>query len=291
MLPGRNFGSTQYAKAGFLLRDRKSQPSSCTWRITCCVWGRQSQRKSLASFVYGFHQLMAEYYRGQPAEIRALMPDRAAASLYFLYPFDVLERACEADPCAENFQRWLRFAVEGSPPRCDYVRGTVERGPASRHPAVIALDAIRGEAKRTAEGFQADGAGRTDRRFECRGRRARLRLLVSMAVRHLRGKKPRLAEKELRDIEALPQAQQGDRPAFLAALRHAWCFFDSPEKAAAAHAEAVRLLGEPITAYLLLLQVEQWCKLPSPRSANRHSPRRHCSQRSEGYARLATTSA
>ena len=54
-------------------------------------------------------------------------------------------------------------------------------------------------------------------------RRARLRLLISLATRHLQQKKTHLAEPELRQIEALPQAQQGDRPALAAALR--WVYW------------------------------------------------------------------
>ena len=49
------------------------------------------------------------------------MPRRDDPDLYFLYPFYVLERACHADPCSENFQRWLRYAVDDSSDMCDTV--------------------------------------------------------------------------------------------------------------------------------------------------------------------------
>jgi hypothetical protein len=91
-------------------------------------------------------------------------------------------------------------------------------------------------------------------------RRARLRLLVAMTARHLRGNKPKLAEKDLRQIEALPQAQQGDRPAFVAALRYVWCNARNAGKDAdAAFAEAARFLADDATTQLLFLQVENWC--------------------------------
>jgi hypothetical protein len=63
----------------------------------------------------------ADYYRGQPAEIRALMSSRKDADLHFLSSVTLLARACEADPCAENFQRWLHHAEEAAPATCDMV--------------------------------------------------------------------------------------------------------------------------------------------------------------------------
>src|SRR5262249_34662027 len=48
----------------------------------------------------------AGLYKGQPPEIRMLMPGKPA-DLYYLSPDEVLDRACRADPRAENFQRWL----------------------------------------------------------------------------------------------------------------------------------------------------------------------------------------
>jgi hypothetical protein len=85
-----------------------------------------------------------------------------------------------------------------------------------------------------------------------------------MAVRHLREKKSGLAEKELRQIEGLPQAQQGDRPAFLAALRFVRCQLTNDKVgSAAAFEQATRLLGDACIAHLLFLHVECWCGVKS----------------------------
>ena len=64
-------------------------------------------------------------------------------------------------------------------------------------------------------------------------RRAALRLLVAQAIRHLRQRKPHLAEQKLAALEALPQAQEADRPAFLAGLRWACCVMRGEAEAAA----------------------------------------------------------
>src|SRR4029077_5896267 len=57
-----------------------------------------------------------------------------------------------------------------------------------------------------------------------------------------------------------PQAQQGDRPAFVAALRFVWCLLRNEKHAAdSAYAEVVRFLGDAPTAQFLLLETERWC--------------------------------
>src|ERR1039458_121479 len=78
---------------------------------------------------------------------------------------------------------------------------------------------------------------------------------------HLQQKKTHLAEPELRQIEALPQAQQGDRPALAAALR--WVFWTLRAEAAqadAARAAVVRLLGGERAAQIVLKAVAGACK-------------------------------
>lgn len=203
----------------------------------------------------------ADYYRGQPPEIRALMSSRSNIDLYFLSPHTVLERACEADPCAENFQRWLRHAEETSPAAGDLVAERWCAALPNDIPPLLRLmqsaekrNALQKAFKLMERAEQIDG-------LNTEVRRARMRLLVSMAVRHLREKKPKLAEKELRQIEALPQARQGDVPAFVAALRFVWCLLrDAQQEAASAHAEAVRFLGDGVTAHLLFLEMERWCR-------------------------------
>jgi hypothetical protein len=202
----------------------------------------------------------ANHYRGQPPEVRALMPNRSDVDLYFLSSDALLERACESDPCAANFERWLRYAEEASPTTCDLV---AERWSAALPNDISPLlrlmqsaekrNALQKAFKLMERAEQIDGVN-------AEVRRARLRLLVAMAVRHLRNKKPKLAEKELRQIEALPQAHQGDRPAFVAALRFVWHLLrDARGEADSVLAEAVRFLGDGPTAHFLFLEVERWC--------------------------------
>ena len=105
-------------------------------------------------------------------------------------------------------------------------------------------------------------------------RQARLRLLAGSVLRHLQQKKPNLAEEKLAEMDTLPQSQQGDRPAFLAALRYMVCAVRGADDEAAAHrAEVERVLGSKAAAALLIFGVADASKqgaLEEPFRASRH---------------------
>jgi hypothetical protein len=84
-------------------------------------------------------------------------------------------------------------------------------------------------------------------------RSARLRLLAAAALQHLKKKKPHLAAQRLPEIGALPQSRQGDRPAFLDALRVLICLA-SGDKPGASQAllEVERVLGDGLAAVIFI---------------------------------------
>ncbi len=204
-----------------------------------------------------------EYYAGQPPEIRALMPaPNRRDEFYYLSPDPLFERACAADPCAENFQRWLNWTTQHETGREDYVAGQWAAALPKDIPPVLHLmqsaektNALKRAFKLMEQAESLDGLNPDVRK-------ARLRLLISLATRHLQQKKIHLAEPELRQMEALPQAQQGDRPALLAALRWVyWTLGGDATQAAAARASVVGLLGGETAAHILLMAVAGACKL------------------------------
>ena len=137
------------------------------------------------------------YYAGQPAEIRALMPS-GRLDCYFLSADALFGRACEADPCTENFQRWLKWAVQNAPDHADLVAERWAAALPHDIPPVLHLmqsaessNALKRAFKLMEQAERLDGLNPDVRR-------ARLRLLISLATRHLQQKKTHLAEPELR---------------------------------------------------------------------------------------------
>jgi hypothetical protein len=115
-------------------------------------------------------------------------------------------------------------------------------------------------------------------------RRAPLRLLVAQAIRHLRQRKPRRAEEKLVDLEALPQAHEADRPAFLAALRWTGCVIVSEAEAASGYFRQVsRLLGSPAAAVLICQSAGTACGLDL-NEVNRHLPHKVFHDRTDSLA-------
>jgi hypothetical protein len=202
-----------------------------------------------------------EYYAGQPPEIRSLMLAPGPQDYYYLSANSLCERACDADPCAENFQRWLKLAGDVSA-HADRIAEAWAAALPKDIPPVLHLmqSAEKRNALKMAFGYM-EQAERLDG-LNPAVRNARLRLLISLAIRHLQQKKMHLAEPELRQIEGLPQAQQGDRPALSAALR--WVYGTLRGKAAeadSARAAVVRVLGSDAAAQILLQSVAEACKL------------------------------
>jgi hypothetical protein len=201
-------------------------------------------------------------YAGQPPEIRALMPAPGRQDLYYLHPDTLFERACEADPCSENFQQWLDWAKEGNRRRGDLVAGKWAAALPEDIPPVLHLMQSAEKSNALQKAFKLmERAERLDG-LNPEVRKARLRLLISLVTRHLQQDKTHLAEPELRQIEALPQAQQGDRPALVAALRWVyWTLWHAPSETDAARAAVVRVLGSEVAAQIMLKAVADACKL------------------------------
>jgi hypothetical protein len=230
--------------------------------------GPEEQQYLYMGFARGVDNC-AIYYRDQPPEIRALMPNRGNPDLSFLSQSSLFEKACEADPCSENFARWLQSVEIHSGVYDRVAERWAAAQPKDSVPWLYLMqsaekrDALQMAFKYMEQAERIDGVN-------AEVRRARLRLLVSIAVKHLRQKKAKLADKDLRQIEELPQAQQGDRPAFVAALRYvASLLGNAQQDAAAAYDDTVRFLGDAVTAHLLFLVVEHWCGqrasgLPTP---------------------------
>jgi hypothetical protein len=203
-----------------------------------------------------------EYYTGQPAEIRELTPPPGRPDFYYLRPDDLFRRACDADPCSENFQRWLHWARQWLPRSESLIAERWMAALPQDIPPVLHLMQLAEKTNALKRAFKfMELAERLDG-LNPEVRRARLRLLISLATRHLQQKKTHLAEPELRQIEALPQAQQGDRPVLAAALRWVyWTLRGETAQADEARARVVSLMGSETAGQMVLKAVASACKL------------------------------
>ncbi len=180
----------------------------------------------------------------------------AVESRYFLFPEKLYARACAIDPSAEAFSQWLRWASGRGAHESKRVaeewhrirKGDIE-------PVLFLMEqAEKRNAYPTALSY-LEKAERIDPVHSV-VRAARLRILAAGAMRHLQQKKPHLAAEKLAAMEALPQARQGDRLAFLAALRF-HVLHDSGDQAGleTTLAETARLMGGELAARLLIFTI------------------------------------
>ena len=139
---------------------------------------------------------------------------------YFLKPAELYRRACALDPHTDAFSTWLDWTREnsGAAPAERVAEEWHRACPADLDPVLFlmkgaaARNAFSKALKYLAQAEQIDGV-------HPQVRRARLQLMAGGILRHIQQKKPHLAMAKLDALAALPQAQQGDRPAFMAALR------------------------------------------------------------------------
>lgn len=209
---------------------------------------------------------MAEVLRKIPGEtLRSLQQSARRSKVapdgyYFLFPETLYQRACALDPHYDAFSPWMDWAKETGAQAENVAEAWHKIRPQDIEPILYLMEATE---KRSAfptalqylvKAERIDGVHPTVRR-------ARLRLLWKSAMRHVEQKKPALAEEKLAEMAALPQSQQGDRPAFLAALRHIVGAVRGDNKEAAVNrAEVERLLESGVAAALLVFGVAAICK-------------------------------
>jgi hypothetical protein len=205
---------------------------------------------------------MADQARRLPMELlrqfeRERVRDKASREeRYFLLPEELYQRACALDPHTEAFSQWMDWARQNSAVQAQRVAETWHKTlPADLQPVLYLME---GAAQRKAFSTALQWLARAERidGVHPQVRRARVRLLAGGAIRHIQQKKPHLAEEKLAALAALPQLQQGDRPAFLAALRFViGTLRGDTAGAGAARAEVERLLESRMTAKLLIFGV------------------------------------
>ena len=186
------------------------------------------------------------YYEGQPASVLAAGATRLDAPRgYFLEPEELYRLICRCDPDPETFERWMQWAREiDGPQEADAVAlRWADAFPESPKPYLCLTESCeKRNALKKALKFLSEAEARDA--LNPAVRRARLRLLAATTVRHLKQNKPHLARKDFAQLDALPQAQEGDRPAFVCALRCLNSLLEGDREAADRwRGETQRLLG------------------------------------------------
>jgi hypothetical protein len=185
------------------------------------------------------------------------------------------ERACQADASPEAFEAWLRWAQKQQDGKM--ADGVAERWrkarPAEIQPLLHLMesaerrDALKKSLKYLEEAEELD-------RLNPAVRRAKARLLVSAAIRHLRQHKAHLVPAEVEQLLAVPEVRQGDVSALAAALR--WCSAVTDGDNGARQERERELIGTigPVAADLLILALARAAGLSAGVSAPQFDARR-----------------
>jgi hypothetical protein len=205
-------------------------------------------------------------YRDQPRSVQEAVrkPTRGPSDTYYLYPELLYRLAGEINPTAETFEQWLEWVEESTAnwKECDAVaHAWYAAFPDDTRPLLYLMkSAEQRNALQKALGY-LDTAERIDG-LNPDVKRARLRLLAAAAVRHLKQKKTHLAQKDIAAIERLPQSREGDRPAFVLALKSVCALIDEDESEwVRLNRELATQLDYPLTAKVVLQGLLRDCGL------------------------------
>jgi hypothetical protein len=178
-------------------------------------------------------------------------------------PEALYERACRADPSPDAFQMWLGWAEKyRSWQDADNVAERWRQArPRDVKPLLYLMDSAekRGAYKKSLK--YLEGAEELDR-LNPEVRRAKLRLLLSAAVRHLTQRKTHLALTEIERIEALPEVREGEVAALAAALRRTCAALDQDAATLRMQEDRlIALLGGMVPAFVLIHGVAKAARL------------------------------
>jgi hypothetical protein len=206
------------------------------------------------------------YYRNQPrSAVEAVRKDNGSPSdTYFLYPEHLYRLAGEINPTAGTYRQWLEWVENHTShwKKSDAVALAWQAAfPDDTRPLLYLMkSAEKRNALKKALGY-LDTAERIDG-INPDVKRARLRLLVATAVRHLKQKKTHLAQNDITAIERLPQSCEGDRPAFVVALKSVCAMIDEDESERVRwNRELSTLLVYPLAAKVVLQGLSADCGL------------------------------
>jgi len=212
------------------------------------------------------------HYHGQPRPVSDVVRKgkRQGIDPYFLYPEQLYRLACKTDPTSETFGQWLEWIDKNRPDwkNSDEVAlAWHEAIPDDVRPLLhLTKSAEKRNALKKSLGY-LEKAERIDG-LNPDVKRARRRILVAITVRHLGQKKAHLAKKDIAEMEALPQFGEGDRPAFLAALKCVCAMIEGEEsELRRSNNDLIGLMGSRVPAMLILEGLFRICGLRAKASA------------------------
>jgi hypothetical protein len=206
-----------------------------------------------------------DYYKGQPKAVRALAP-KSPPENYCLDPGELFHRAAARDPHSETFRPWLQWA-RGEPnwkPAEEAALAWNQALPEDQAPLLYLVESCeKRSALKKALGF-LEKAERLDR-LDPEVKRARLRLTIATAMRHVQNRSLRLMARDIEELDSLEQLRAGDRNALVPSLQWAAGSIGAAGETSTAYRSVVDVLGSETAANVFLLGLARRCGLEGRR--------------------------
>ncbi len=176
------------------------------------------QSNEIYNDIVGYHQDSP----GTQAAYQALHPRPNKGRSYCLTPLDAYQRACEWDPSAENYRKWLATipseTASHQKARDQIAEAWHQALPRDPYPLLLLTESAE-QRNALMKALKYLEAAEAIDKLNPEVQRLRYRLYVSTAFRHVQQAKTHLVRKDLEPLESHPMASQGLRPAFPALIR------------------------------------------------------------------------
>lgn len=217
-------------------------------------------------FKANFQSFEAQY-RGQPESIRDAFQNvkrPVKDPFYFLSPGRLYELACKVDPVSENFFMWFSWTRKNAESWKEIDPVAISWHRAIRGDIRPLMYLTRSTEKRNALQKALGYLNKAEAldRLSPEVKQARKRLMVSIAIRHLKQKKTHLAQKDFQEMEVLPQFSEEDGLAFLSALKCVSALIDAHMDRSESHYNrALQMRAGPIAAHIVLRGLFNICSM------------------------------
>jgi hypothetical protein len=230
---------------------------------TLCRMERGHLREIQEEFLHDLSEWDAFCNEDEPDGVMARPPKREdGKDLYYLYPEKLYEMACHIRPDVEIFMEWLEYArsVDRKKAGPDKIAlKWAEAFPRDWRP-FLALAKSAEERGAFTKALKYIGKAEQLGGRDSQAGRARMRLLVAKAVRHLKQYKNDLAEKDFSEIRKLPQSTEQDRPAYIASLEWVRALKDGDKDGVERwNGKVCDMAGGRLPGNLLLTSVARQC--------------------------------
>lgn len=186
--------------------------------------------------------------------------------LFFLYPDILYKKATDINPCSDIFDMWIQWTFKNYSHWKNIDQVAILWHKALNEDTKPLLYLMESAEKRNAFTKALSYLEKAEQidKLNPEVQRAKLRLFISITMRHLKQRKPHLARNDFEKIQQLPQSREGYKPAFLTALKLICSIIENNKlESSRQKNKLIKKIGNKISAAIIIEGLLKPCGIKS----------------------------